>query len=78
MDDKYGPNTAEVEALIEEMRSLTPEQITRLDAALDAAWGEAWDAARDALVALVVRDLITQEDFDSLYRPWASVMEAAD
>ena len=55
------------------------------DAARDAAWDAARDAAgyaagfaaRDAALALVVRDLITPEQFDRLYGPWASVMERA-
>ena len=58
------------------------------DAALGAAWDAAWDAARgaalgaawgaawDAACALVVRDLISEEDFDLLYGPWKIVMEA--
>ncbi len=54
------------------------------DAARDAAWGAAWgaalsaarDAAWSAAWALVVRDLITTVQFDALYGPWASVMEA--
>ena len=47
------------------------------------AWYAAWkagrrrDAARPAALALVVRDLITPEQFDLLYGPWASVMERA-
>ena len=47
-------------------------------AAWDAAWYAAWDAARDAARAaawaLVVRDLITTEQFDLLTGPWVSVM----
>ena len=39
-------------------------------AARDAAWDAAWDAAS----AIVVRDLITPEQFHLLYGPWASVM----
>ena len=62
------------------------------DAARDAAWyaarGAAWGAARyaargaargaarDAAGALVVRDLITPEQFAILYGPWATVVEA--
>ena len=52
------------------------------DAAWDAAWYAAWnaarnaarDAARDAAWALVVRDLITAEQFELLYGPWGSVI----
>jgi hypothetical protein len=54
--------------------------------AMDAAWAEAWhpawhaawEAARyaawGAAIALVVRGLITLEQFDVLYDPWASVI----
>ena len=38
---------------------------TASDAASDAAWDAAWAAG-----ALVVRDLITTEDYDTLTRPW--------
>ena len=60
------------------------------DAAWDAAWGAAadaaWraaagaaaDAAWDAALALVVRELISDEQFQVLYGPWASVMEAQE
>jgi len=44
------------------------------DAAWDAAWAAAWSAARSAAWALMVKDLITPEQFDLLYGPWASVM----
>jgi hypothetical protein len=48
------------------------------DAAVGAAWdaavGAAWDAARYAAWALMVKDLITPEQFDLLYGPWALVM----
>ena len=47
-------------------------------AALDAAWAAAWDAARDATRALVVRDQVgdtfTQAHYDTLTRPWATVI----
>jgi hypothetical protein len=54
-------------------------------AARDAAWvaarDAAWVAARDdarvathAAAALVVRDLVSDDVFDTLYGPWASVM----
>ena len=64
------------------------------DAARSAAWSAAWNAARyaarraarsaarnaawDAALALVVRDLISQKQFQVLYGPWASVMEAGE
>ena len=43
--------------------------------ALDAARNDAWNAALDAVLALMVRDLISGDQFDVLYGPWASVME---
>ena len=82
-----GPNGEAVAALIERARRMTGEEAARLDAARDAArdaawdaawsaaWSAAWCAAWDVVVALVVRDLITPEQFDVLYGPWASVME---
>ena len=57
------------------------------DAAEDAAWSAAWsaarwrawsaarDAARDAALAVLVQDLITPEQFQLLYGPWASVID---
>ena len=45
------------------------------DAARYAAWNAAWDAARAAALALLVKDLITPEQFEILYGPWRSVME---
>ncbi len=44
-------------------------------AAWDAAWDAARDAARDAALALVVRDLITDDQFNMLYGPWRDVIE---
>ena len=48
------------------------------DAARDAAWAAArdaaWAAARDAAWALLVRDLITTEDYDALTRPWRTAI----
>mgnify|MGYP003615713097 FL=1 len=44
------------------------------DAAGDAARYAARDAARDAAGALTVRDLISTERYDTLTRPWASVI----
>ncbi len=54
-----------------------------LDKAIVAAWEAsfeatrymAWYVMRDAVWALVVRHLISEEDFAILYGPWASVME---
>ena len=65
-----GPNGEAVAALIEQAGTITVEQAERLRTA--------WLAALDAAVALVVKDLITPEQFDLLYGPWASVMEAQE
>ena len=48
------------------------------DATRSAAWSAARDAAWYAALALVVRDLISPEQFDILYGPWASVFGVAD
>lgn len=46
----------------------------------DATWHATWhatrDAARGAALATLARDLITPEQFDCLYGPWASVVGA--
>ena len=91
MNGKYGPQTAEIEAIIERLKTMTVDEAKALaaawyddrTAAWKAAWYAAWyaavDAARDAawyaILALLVSDLITPEQFDLLYGPWASVME---
>ena len=125
---RYAPNAAEIEALIERVKTLTPEQIefwheqwptdmrkilnaahdkvrdagwdiTReemwykawpdaLKALEDAAptevrnvikdkmWGVMWSAIYHAILALVLKDIISQQIFDVLYGPWRSVMES--
>ena len=101
MSDRFGPNTAQVEAFLRVVRGLSDEQVETAraawaaasaavrDAARDAAWDAAWYADRagawaadryaaryadryaasDAAVALVVRDLISQEHFNTLTAP---------
>ena len=105
-DQRYGPQTAEVERLIKRARRLTPEEATALDEAWsgashsswsrayktatrnhrDGPWYDAraaisdrgWEPARaalyDAARALVVRDLINPDDFETLVAPVASVL----
>ena len=77
-----GPNGEAVAAFIERFRTLTPEQAKKLYAARDAAWDSAGAAARAAARAaagvaagsaaapLVVRDLITPEQYAILTRPF--------
>ena len=88
-EQKYGPQTEQVEALIAVARSLTAEQRRVLGAAWyaarDAAW-DIWDAAWDsagraawyAVLALAVRDQIgntfTQSHYDILTTPWRRVI----
>lgn len=50
---------------------------TAREAAGKAATFAAREAVADAARALVIRDLITPEQFDTLYGPWASVVEGA-
>jgi hypothetical protein len=81
-----GPNGVEVARFIESWKVVTVEQAWALGAAQGAARDVAWSAARDvawdvardvawgAAWALVVRDLITPEQFDTLTGPWVSVM----
>ena len=72
----FGPNGEAVAALVEAIKTLTPDQAQRLAAAWAAARGTALDAAWDAVLAILTRDLITTEQFDILYGPWKSVMES--
>ncbi len=95
-NQEYAPQTTGIEALIEQLKTLTPEQIKAIgearikvrdeewseahEAALWAAWGEnegfgAWYGARDAILALISRDSLTPDQFNTLYGPWASVMD---
>ena len=121
MSGRYGPNTAEVEALMTAFLQITIEEAEQLaDAWLKVsnerwvpAWMEAMNAVRrggrllaydaltreirnaehfptfavvprltsaiyierSAVLALLVRDLIAEQDFKLLYGPWRSVME---
>ena len=77
-----GPNGREVAAIIERARQITPKEARALHAAWGAAWyaawGAAWDAARDAVLATLARDLISPEQYEVLYRPWAQVIDAKE
>lgn len=44
-------------------------------AARGATWGATWGAAWFAVLAVISRDLITEDQFNTLYAPWASVMD---
>ena len=86
----FGPQGAEVVAILDRAAKLTAEEVQNLAAAWDAAWVAAWDAARDAArvaawdaarvaardaaVATLARDLITTEHHDLLIGPWRAVM----
>lgn len=75
----FGPNGQAVVRIIDRARQITPSEGQALVTAEDAAWGAAWgaarDAARDAALAVLVQDLITPEQFQLLYGPWASVID---
>ena len=67
----FGPQWEAIVALARRAATLTPDEAERLDAARDAAGAAAG--------ALVVRDLIgqhgfTQEHYDLLTAPWATVI----
>ena len=81
-----GPQSAQIATLIRRAATITEDEARRLRAAWDAAWdaarGAAWDAAwdaargaaRDAAWALVARDLISTEHYDTLTAPWRTVI----
>ena len=46
------------------------------DAAVDVVWDAAGNAAYDAAEALVVRDLLPQEHYETLTRPWRTAVGA--
>ena len=46
------------------------------DAVREESRDSIWYAVRAATIALATQDLISEEDFNTLYGPWASVMEA--
>ena len=80
-ESKYGPQTAEVEALFERARTLTDTEVRVLveawSEALVAAWDAAWDAAwSEALVAAwdAVWDAARSE---ALVAVWDAVWDAA-
>lgn len=63
-----GPQGEQIAALVERARSLTGDEVRRLDAA--------GYAAKDAAWALVARDLILREYYDALTRPWRDAIGA--
>jgi len=67
----FGPQGLEVVALIERVGRLTPDEMTRLASAVVSAWA----SARASAVALVVRDLISPEQYQALAGPWLSVVQ---
>ena len=118
MSGRYGPNSAEVQRLRSEIKTISKEQSIAMNDLWEhqdediwyetwrrvhetialwnggrskewtKAWADIWDkdirgeilesrwaCIRDAALAILVRDLISDEDFNVLYNPWASVME---
>ena len=84
--EALGPQGRDVAALIETARGLTPDQLDAIDtawnaarkaarvAALDIARGAVRDAVLDTVLAVLVRDLISSEQYDILTEPWRTVM----
>ena len=84
--DTFGPQWQPIVVLVRraailtsaETKALDAARAAALDAALDAARAAARYAARDAARALVVRDQVgdtfTQAHYDTLTRPWATVI----
>ena len=88
--EALGPQGEHVAALIRSIPDITRTPTERValawdaawdaardaawDAARDAAWDAARDAVRDATLALLVRDLITTEQYDALTRPWRAAV----
>ena len=82
-----GPNGREIVAFLARLPALTAPQWAARAAAWDAAWaaanaardaanaaGDAANAAGDAALALCARDLITPEQFATLYTPFAEAI----
>ena len=65
-----GPQGEHVAELIRSIHDITRTPAERVA----LAWYATWDAARDATLALLVRDLITTEDYDALTRPWRTAI----
>ena len=84
--EALGPQGEHVAALIRSIPDITRTPTERValaqdatwyaarDAVRAAAWAAAWNAARDATLALLVRDLITTEQYDALTRPWRTAI----
>ena len=81
-----GPQADQLLALFDTAARLTGDKLRDLAAAWNAAryaawdvsgnvvYDAAWNAAYDAAEALVVRDCLAQEHYETLTRPWASVI----
>ena len=130
-DHKHGPQTAEIEKLVAQIKAVTPEQAKALSQAyhasrrwpsLDERWYSTrdsmrssmdkveWDetrararsiaqdamrgvelpesreamqgmaliAAQEAILVLLIRDIIESDQFELFYGPWGSVMGKGD
>jgi hypothetical protein len=128
IDQRYGPQTIEIEGLVAQIKAITLEQakalskayhVSRRWSSLDEEWystrnsmrdsmdGVEWDearsrarsiaqeamrgvelaetqeamqgmaliAAQEAILVLLVRDIITPDQFELFYGPWASVVD---
>ena len=76
--EALGPNGEALAAFIERCKRLTADEALKLAAAWAATWAvaraaagdAAWAAARDVAGALLVKDKITPDQFDTLTKPW--------
>ncbi len=83
-----GPQADQLIALFDTAGRLTGDSLRDLDAARNAAWYAARDAARDAaryaarsaameaVEALVARDCLAREHYETLSRPWRTTVGA--
>lgn len=65
-----------VARFVDRLTTLSAEQWTEIQGAMSAAGLDVsmLEASRNASVALAVRDLISLEQFDDLYRPFAETI----
>ena len=73
MADVFGPQWEAIRDLVRRVAALTPAELDKLDAAGYAAGAAALTAAGAAALALVVRDLIGEQFYDTLTGPLRSI-----
>lgn len=71
LPDRYGPNTADVQVVLDTIRALTAETAHRLAAASYHPWKARWSVARDAAAATGRADAHRRATFDAMRTPSA-------